>query len=98
MFVYFNVFMFSYIRERLKSLQRNQELIQYNGINGRHGNPTVTVAATPDLLSTYHDSVGGRLSPSSLLDEIVESEGTTSPVLKYVNYTIYTCTCDYMLV
>ena len=51
--------------------------------SNHHGNTGNDMASTPDLLSTYHDSIG-RMSPSSLLDEIVESEGTTSPVLKYV--------------
>ena len=74
---YCNCF-FIIIRERLKSLQRNQEQMQYHGNHTGRGVGTPT---TPDLLSTYHDSMG-RVSPSSLLDEIVETEGTTSPVLK----------------
>ena len=73
---------FVFRRERLKSLQRNQEQMHYSQ-NGHHGktNGDMVMPTTPDLLSTYHDSLG-RVSPSSLLDEIVESEGTTSPILK----------------
>ena len=65
-----------FFRDRLHSLQRNQEQMyqpfSYHNDSRNYGD------TTPDLLSA-HDA--GRVSPASLLDEIVESEGTVSPLI-----------------
>ena len=77
---------FHFFRDRLHSLQRNQEQLYQpfsfhnNSIN--YGN------ITPDRLSV-HDP--GRVSPASLLDEIVISEGTESPLILKLVVDVYGC-------
>ena len=68
-------------QHELQQQQQQQQQLYIPLINANSDDDLIGGDTRPDLLSAHQD-IGRANSPGSLLNEIVETEGTASPVLK----------------